>query len=307
MNDSTQTALQKTSPVVQSLAKQFDYTEDFVQTVKDVFAKGASDNELKLFLQTAKRTGLDPFARQIYCIKRYDSIVGSMVMSAQVSIDGFRLIADRTGRYVPSKEPTYTFDADGNLESATAYLKKLVAGTWHEVSATAFFSEYVQTKKDGTPNSMWKKMPRLMLAKCAESLVLRKAFPAELSGLYTAEEMGTVIGENTPETNSHTTPGKELVEKPSFAADSQDKQLADLCSRLNEANDSIKWSAKQLTEYANELLDTELDSFLMLDAEKKEVLLGDLQGRFDEISERAAIETEVVEGEIFDQNEEAAF
>lgn len=189
----TQTALQKTNNVT-VLAQQFEYEESFVQTVKDTFAKGATDNELKLFLQTAKRTGLDPFARQIFCVKRWDSSVGERggnVMSVQISIDGFRAIADRTGKYVPSREPSYNFNQDGGLESATAYIKKFGGGVFHEIAATAFYSEYVQLKKDGTPNSMWNKMPRLMLAKCAESLVLRKAFPAELSGLYTSEEMGS--------------------------------------------------------------------------------------------------------------------
>lgn len=84
----------------------------------------------------------------------------------------------------------YGYDSAGNLIKATAYVLKLVAGEWREIGATAFLSEYMQTKKDGSPTAMWKKMPHLMLGKCAESLALRKAFPAELSGIYTADEIG---------------------------------------------------------------------------------------------------------------------
>jgi len=79
--------------------------------------------------------------------------------------------------------------------SATACVKKQVGDTWHEVKATAFFEEYVQLKKDGLPTTMWKKMPRLMISKCAEALALRRAFPAELSGLYTVDEMGQADSE----------------------------------------------------------------------------------------------------------------
>lgn len=211
----TQTALAVTT--VQQIAKQFEYEENFVQTVKDTIAKDATDNELRLFLQTAKRTGLDPFARQIFCVKRYSG--GKEVMSVQISIDGFRAIADRTNKYVPSVEPTYTFDKNGNLESATAYIKKFAGGCWHEIAATAFYAEYVQTTtKDGQkrPNAMWAKMPRLMLAKCAESLCLRKAFPAELSGLYTSEEMGTEESEleTIPQTRTEPKPAPKQIQEP---------------------------------------------------------------------------------------------
>jgi hypothetical protein len=56
-------------------------------------------------------------------------------------------------------------------------------------SAVALFSEYAQTTKDGNLTQMWRDKGALMIAKCAEALALRKAFPQDLSGIYTAEEM----------------------------------------------------------------------------------------------------------------------
>jgi phage recombination protein Bet len=181
----------KTSLAVQT-ANNLGISESYLQLVKNTFAKQATDDELSLFLSTAKRLGLDITARQIFLVPRWDSKLRVNVMSIQTSIDGFRLIADRTGKYTPSREPSYTYDKNGNLESATAYIKKLSGNEWHEVAATAFYDEYVQKNADGKPNMIWGKMPRLMLAKCAESLVLRRAFPADLSGLYTSDEMGAV-------------------------------------------------------------------------------------------------------------------
>lgn len=159
------------------------FTEEQIATIKSMYCKGATDDEFKVFLYTCERTGLDPFAKQVYAIKR------GTAMTIQTSIDGYRLVAERTGRYCPGQKPSYEYDKAGKLLSATAYVKKLTQdGTWHTVEAEAAFSEYVQAY-NGKPSGLWEKMPRVMLAKCAEALAIRKCFPAELSGVYTKEEM----------------------------------------------------------------------------------------------------------------------
>tara|TARA_R110000868_G_scaffold295548_1_gene555874 strand:- start:299 stop:1117 length:819 start_codon:yes stop_codon:yes gene_type:complete len=159
------------------------FTPEQVDTIKNMFCKGLSDDEFKVYLYTCQRTGLDPFAKQIYAVKRGNQ------MTIQTGIDGYRLVADRSGKYAPGQEPVFVHDAHGKLLSATAFIKKRTNdGTWHNVPATAHFEEYVQSF-NGKPAGLWLKMPRTMLAKCAEALAIRKAFPAELSGIYTKEEM----------------------------------------------------------------------------------------------------------------------
>ena len=161
-----------------------------IQLMKDTICKGSTNDEFELFAYTCKRLGLDPFARQIFPVKRYDSSLKREVMSIQTSIDGYRLIADRTGRYAPGKDPEFVYDKNGRLVSARAFvMKQTPDGKWHEVGASAHYNEYAALKRDGTPNHMWGTKPHIMLAKCAEALALRKAFPAELSGAYTKEEM----------------------------------------------------------------------------------------------------------------------
>ena len=177
---------EQTKAVVTVETAMAAYAKPDLDLIKNTVAKGATDDELRLFLYTAQARGLNPLTRQIHLVKRKQKIDGEdkSVATIQTGIDGFRLIAQRTGQYAPSPKPTH-FEYRGNwLVSATVYGVKLIGGHAFEFAATAHRSEY-----EVPYSPLWKKMPHTMLEKCAEAKMLRRGFPEELSGLYSDDEM----------------------------------------------------------------------------------------------------------------------
>lgn len=170
------------------------FDREKIDLIKRTVAKGVTDDELALFLHQAQRAGLDPLAKQIHAVTRWDNKQNRQVMSIQVAIDGYRLIADRTGLYAGSDDYLFNegltqyqhLQVGGPPVTATVTVYKIVAGHRVPFTATAAWDAYFPGPKQGF---MWGKMPHLMLGKCAEALALRKAFPAELSGMYVREEM----------------------------------------------------------------------------------------------------------------------
>lgn len=167
-----------------------------LNTVKAVLAPDLTGDELKLFAMVAARSGLDPFAKQIYAIKRKGRV------TFQTGIDGYRSIAVRTGFFDGQDEPEYGATCacgdkrpDGHPESATVRVYR--KGVSRPIAATAYWHEYKpEGGQSGLGDAMWMRMPRVMIAKVAEALALRKAFPYDPerregigADLYTADEM----------------------------------------------------------------------------------------------------------------------
>jgi phage recombination protein Bet len=187
------TALATTTGSALAITPEQDFwTDKQVAALNQLGVDKASKADLAVFFHQVTRTGLDPFARQIYMIERKGK------QTIQTGIDGFRLIARRATDAAHGTfgyEDTQWCGEDGQWTDV--WLKKeqpraakvTVIRDGQRYPAIALWDEYVGTKFNGEVTQMWSTKGALMLAKCAEALALRKAFPQDLSGIYTADEM----------------------------------------------------------------------------------------------------------------------
>lgn len=226
--------------------------------------------ELSAFLHLCQRTRLDPFSRQIYLIGRYDSRQQRKVYTPQTSIDGYRVIAHRAcaeAGHSLGYEDTLWCDKDGRWrdvwlsDAPPAAAKVTVIRNGMRFSAVARYSEYVQTKKGGEPSGLWGKMPATMTAKCAEALALRMAFPHDLAGVYTAEEMAQadnppqqgvihrIVKPTTPQADEWSTPGPDAGQAGTAAVKGRSQPAQDIADAAVTSTDQA--AVKELYRQAH--------------------------------------------------------
>ena len=237
--------------IVRTEQNEIQFNEEQISIIKKTVATGATDVELQMFLHQCQRTGLDPLLKQIHFIKRksWDAASNGYIEKAtiQAGIDELRLIADRTGKYAPGDPPEYQY-RNNQLFSVKVNIKKLVKDQWFNVWGGAFYSEYVQTK-GGQPIALWKSKPHVMLAKCAESAALRRGFPAELSGVYSHDEMP----ENDEAPTRLPEQKKQIASAPAPDPDELKQAQDELYMLLTGTGVDQAEAVKQINEISNNL------------------------------------------------------
>jgi len=202
--------------------------------VKRTVAPGATDDQLALFLHDCQRRGVHPLDKLIVFTNaggKYTPIT---------TIDYMRSRAAESGEMAGSDDAAFTGEGP---TSATVTVYRLTSGARYAYSATARLKEY----RRNTPT--WNHMPHTMLAKCAEALALRKAFPHQLAGLYTREEMQQAGVEEEPETENLMTPNNtalfnELDTQLAAAAEKGVNALAEVWGGLTPKEQNLMAPAK---------------------------------------------------------------
>ncbi len=201
-----------------ALPTQFD--ERQIEIMRHTVAKDVPPAEFSVFLEVCKHRQLNPFNREIYAIMR------GKQLTIQVSIDGFRLLAERSGKYRGQDGPYFCGPGGEWKEEWLSDTPPVAAKVDIRRSdfdapiyAIARYKSYVQTR-EGQPTEMWRKMPDVLLSKCAEALAIRKTFPLMVAGLYIHEEM--MQADNAPLAKSQRTPVPTLK---SLCIQGQDAEL----------------------------------------------------------------------------------
>lgn len=235
-----------------------------------IIPAGTPKPQVQIFATICREKNLSPFQKQIYLLPfkkskgKSNNKTWETHYACIVAIDGYRAIAERTGKYAGSDG--YRYD-NGKTEfecrhakqehpvTATATVYKVVSGQRVAYAATASWVSYCPASEAKAFN--WKRMPYFMLGKCAEALALRKAFPEALSGLHSEDEMGGFEETKDPQEI-------EAVEKSAKACQTAKDDIDEYTDHnaLSKASKKIVSDAvaaglsaadtKPLTEYINE-------------------------------------------------------
>jgi phage recombination protein Bet len=161
-------------PATVATASPATYDPEKLRLIRDMFAKGANDNEFGVMIELARKYQLDPFARQIWLVK-----YGGSPAQIFCGRDGYLAIAHRSGVF-DGMEAGADKDAEGQLYGWCKVWRKDMS---HPFEVRVYASEY------STGKNLWKDKPRTMIQKVAEAQCLRRAF--SISGLYSPEEIDT--------------------------------------------------------------------------------------------------------------------
>jgi phage recombination protein Bet len=178
-------------------ADQGDWTDTQKAALAQIGVGDAPRGDQLVFLHVAQRMRLDPFNKEIYMIGRWDASLGRKKWTIQVAIDGFRSKSEEHPEYAGVGNAEWC-GPDGEWRDVWLSDEPPVAARFtvhrhdwdHPTTAVAHYREYVQFKSDGkSPTAMWATKPAGQLAKCAEALARRRAFPRALGGVYAPEEI----------------------------------------------------------------------------------------------------------------------
>lgn len=231
-----------------------------VNLIKRTVAQGASDDELRLFIQVCKGANLNPFLRQAHLVPFWDSKNSIERRAIIVGIDGFRAIAESSGQYAGNDDPVLEGEGEIDVEvwgddkkkhakkitvpkKATVTVYKVVAGVRNPFTASARWDEYYPGPKKG---NQWHRMPNLMLGKCAEALALRKAFPKLLSGMYEDAEFSQANAEAAQEQRQTSAFSKLMASLDTATAE----QLREYIEKLGKSDKYTEAQKKKYVEAA---------------------------------------------------------
>lgn len=265
-------------------ADQTNFTQVQRKALEHMGVDDATDEDLQVYFHQCKRTGLDPFTGQIHMIGRNASEYNPKTKektwktkyTIQTGIDGFRLIgrraADQAGQTISMDQPEWLAE-DGTWRPAWSNKWGLPIAARVKIyrngepfTAVAMFDEYAQKTRNGTLTQMWQQRPAGQLSKCAEALAWRMAFPQDLAGMYTAEEMHQA-------TNADTQLGYQATEEAQEQQAAQDQatfeqsaqqSINDAWNNQDQLGELGQWASQQgwPEEYVNMIRDrwTELNN-----------------------------------------------